>query len=509
MEHTFDEDYITDAPLFKTMEPLEPIHHDQRLRWDHRVNLIGEKVVDPVIHCCEKCTLPILIYGRMIPCKHVFCLDCAKKTEKSCARCEEPVQRVEQSALGTVFVCIYGGTKLGVSGCRRTYLSQRDLQAHVDHRHLKRGLQDHNKSHAHAHSHASVPAPPLQEYVTATPLTPHPVPMDIHRQMHPPAMPDPAMYQRPPPDPLRLPPPVLPTSHPPPPVQPHQLPPQGMPQTHVPPPALPVHRLPGMPPPLHTQPPLQQHTVPPSSRDSYATASIPVMASNRGNLISVPIQDERTEFRADYQTQPPPNYPHLTSVPPPVSFNPSQPPTHHPPPVHYPPTTMTPTHQPPPVSFAAPPPITHGPPPHYSAPQMSKPGLPPPVSHPPPLHTVPPPLQHLQPPHPSGPPGVPMSSAPITHHQRPGVPPPRMGPPVSQPHHGGPPPRYASPHQHYDDTPATPPYGQTGGQSPRLPWSGPPNRLPPPPHTPVSSAPPNLVPPQGRPGNEGPYKQYY
>lgn len=31
-----------------------------------QVNLIGEKVVDPLIHCCEKCSLPILIYGRMV-----------------------------------------------------------------------------------------------------------------------------------------------------------------------------------------------------------------------------------------------------------------------------------------------------------------------------------------------------------------------------------------------------------------------------------------------------------
>ena len=31
-----------------------------------QVNLIGEKVVDPLIHSCEKCSLPILIYGRMV-----------------------------------------------------------------------------------------------------------------------------------------------------------------------------------------------------------------------------------------------------------------------------------------------------------------------------------------------------------------------------------------------------------------------------------------------------------
>lgn len=108
-----------------------------RLSWDHKVELFGEKVIDPLIHCCEQCLLPILIYGRMIPCKHVYCLDCARKTSGVCLRCGDAVQRIEECALGTVFLCTYGGAKHGVSGCRRTYLSHRDLQAHVTHRHLK------------------------------------------------------------------------------------------------------------------------------------------------------------------------------------------------------------------------------------------------------------------------------------------------------------------------------------------------------------------------------------
>ncbi|XP_074645429.1 E3 ubiquitin-protein ligase CBLL2-like [Tubulanus polymorphus] len=112
-------------------------HSRQKLVWRHKVNLIGEKVVDPLIHSCDKCRLPILIYGRMIPCKHVFCLNCARKMGKKCMRCDDPVMRVEQSALGTVFICTWGGTsKHDLEGCRRTYLSQRDLQAHVNHRHL-------------------------------------------------------------------------------------------------------------------------------------------------------------------------------------------------------------------------------------------------------------------------------------------------------------------------------------------------------------------------------------
>uniref|UniRef100_A0A915JP11 RING-type domain-containing protein n=1 Tax=Romanomermis culicivorax TaxID=13658 RepID=A0A915JP11_ROMCU len=62
----------------------QPTHHGQKLNWNYTINLIGEKVPDPDIHCCEICDLPILIYGRMLPCKHVFCYDCASKAVKVC-----------------------------------------------------------------------------------------------------------------------------------------------------------------------------------------------------------------------------------------------------------------------------------------------------------------------------------------------------------------------------------------------------------------------------------------
>lgn len=125
-----------EAPTFTTITrgPPEPM---LRLKWDHKVSLIGEKVLNPMIHCCDQCEKPILIYGRMIPCKHVFCLRCARSEPiKICPRCKEKVVRVEQSGLGTVFMCTHGGSRYGNTGCRRTYLSQRDLQAHINHRHV-------------------------------------------------------------------------------------------------------------------------------------------------------------------------------------------------------------------------------------------------------------------------------------------------------------------------------------------------------------------------------------
>ncbi len=41
-------------------------------KWDHSVNLIGRPVKDPLLHLCEQCTLPVLIYGRMVPFYYLF-----------------------------------------------------------------------------------------------------------------------------------------------------------------------------------------------------------------------------------------------------------------------------------------------------------------------------------------------------------------------------------------------------------------------------------------------------
>jgi E3 ubiquitin-protein ligase Hakai len=127
-----------EAPSFTTMQRNIPQQVILRLNWDHKVNLIGEKVLNPMIYVCDQCSKPILIYGRMIPCKHVFCLTCARTeaVSKQCPRCKDKVLRVERTGLGTVFMCTHGGTRYGNSGCRRTYLSQRDLQAHINHRHV-------------------------------------------------------------------------------------------------------------------------------------------------------------------------------------------------------------------------------------------------------------------------------------------------------------------------------------------------------------------------------------
>ena len=110
-----------------------PLHENKPLSWSHRVNLLGEKASASIIHQCELCQKPILRYGRLIPCKHVFCFDCAGTLGQpaTCARCKDRIVRIEKNQFPSVFMCSH-------EKCRRTYLSQRDLHAHVVHRHTKK-----------------------------------------------------------------------------------------------------------------------------------------------------------------------------------------------------------------------------------------------------------------------------------------------------------------------------------------------------------------------------------
>ncbi|KAK9399379.1 E3 ubiquitin-protein ligase Hakai [Crotalus adamanteus] len=153
------------------------------LFWDFKLNLLGEKDDTPV-HFCDKCGLPIKMYGRMIPCKHVFCYECAllheKKGDKMCPGCNEPVQRIEQCLRGSLFMCSI------VQGCKRTYLSQRDLQAHINHRHMRAGkpvprppLEPHVSHEHYNQPHEDIRASPAE--MSMAPPPPRPVNQDTFR----------------------------------------------------------------------------------------------------------------------------------------------------------------------------------------------------------------------------------------------------------------------------------------------------------------------------------------
>jgi hypothetical protein len=130
-----EDDSILDEPnislSFNVGLTKVPLHSGKPLTWNHKVNLIGEKCPNPHIHLCDTCQMPILQYGRMIPCKHVFCHGCAVKDAILCKKCGDPVVRVEKAILGSVYKCHF-------ENCARTYLSSRDLQAHIQHRHMRK-----------------------------------------------------------------------------------------------------------------------------------------------------------------------------------------------------------------------------------------------------------------------------------------------------------------------------------------------------------------------------------
>nr|XP_015811372.2 E3 ubiquitin-protein ligase Hakai isoform X3 [Nothobranchius furzeri] len=327
----------------------------QPLFWDYKLHLIGERDEVP-IHFCDKCGLPIQLYGRMIPCKHVFCYDCAllheKKGEKMCPgltlyNCTDPVQRIEQSQRGSLYMCSV------VPGCKRTYLSQRDLQAHVNHRHMRA-----SKSSG--------------------------------RQ-----------------DPMHLPPPSEVSER-------FRVPPPHMPKNHV---HLPGPLQHGGHDPYSQPPPPSPHDgpPPPSALGPETFRISTVTTRKHSNLITVPIQDDSSSSREPHSSGPGPSQPphhhpvdypgqppvvshsHHMMAPPQHNFGPPPPP---PPPISHP---MQHPGQPsgaPHMVYnqAPPPPIT--PPPGHIIGQM-----PPYISHPPPG----PPPQH------SGPP----VNAPPPHHYNP------------------------------------------------------------------------------------------
>ncbi|XP_055552555.1 histone-lysine N-methyltransferase SETDB1 isoform X8 [Falco cherrug] len=75
---------------------LENTRVPGRALWDCN-NFLGERKALPVNYC-HHCGFPIRISGRLVPCQHIFCCDCAllhgQKGEKRCPSCKEPVQHV-------------------------------------------------------------------------------------------------------------------------------------------------------------------------------------------------------------------------------------------------------------------------------------------------------------------------------------------------------------------------------------------------------------------------------
>ncbi|XP_075930581.1 E3 ubiquitin-protein ligase Hakai-like isoform X1 [Petromyzon marinus] len=391
--------------------------HPKTIIWDCKINIFGKKDEIPV-HFCDKCGLPIKVYGRMIPCKHVFCFDCAslheQRGDKSCpgtvvsvytdpmasalparsprytARCVDQVQRIEQCLRGTVFLCNV------VSGCKRTYLSQRDLQAHINHRHVR---------------HTKPQQRPLEPPLAVGQMHPSVVSEEHHVVAPGPGVHD--HYQKPPNiahDESAPPPPDMPPH---PPIVPSSAAAAAAVAAAVASAAAAAAAAAAAPSPRC------------APQESYRITTI-TTARKHCNLITVPIQGQEggqghgppsgggggayaeVGRRVDYPAQAPPNGP---PPPPPPPPQPPRPPHHMhfvaPPsiPMSHPPAHMAYSQPPPPIVGQRPP-----------VPFMGQP--------PPPLHYTPPPPGPLTPPY-SQPPSVGLWGA---ARPPPPVPPPPRGP---------------------------------------------------------------------------------
>ncbi|KAJ0714739.1 putative transcription factor interactor and regulator LIM family [Helianthus annuus] len=91
------------------------------------VKTVGQKSSRPLgqrVHMCAQCDFPIAIYGRMIPCEHALCLDCAR-SGSTCFLCEERIQKIQTvKMMEGMFLC-------SAPLCLKSFLNKADFKAHV------------------------------------------------------------------------------------------------------------------------------------------------------------------------------------------------------------------------------------------------------------------------------------------------------------------------------------------------------------------------------------------
>ena len=74
----------------------------------------------PQVHICTKCDSPIAVYGMLLPCRHVFALECAHGMVPTCYLCFAKVEEVRK--------IVASETPLHLCGvCLRGYESQDEL----------------------------------------------------------------------------------------------------------------------------------------------------------------------------------------------------------------------------------------------------------------------------------------------------------------------------------------------------------------------------------------------
>ncbi|KAL5709270.1 RING-type E3 ubiquitin transferase [Ranunculus cassubicifolius] len=87
------------------------------------------------LHFCVRCDFPIAIYGRLSPCEHAFCLDCAR-SDSSCYLCDERIQKIQTiKMMEGIFIC-------AAPHCLKSFLKKSEFETHIHQRHAD--LLQHN-----------------------------------------------------------------------------------------------------------------------------------------------------------------------------------------------------------------------------------------------------------------------------------------------------------------------------------------------------------------------------
>ncbi|KAK1426972.1 hypothetical protein QVD17_15654 [Tagetes erecta] len=91
------------------------------------VKTVGRRSRRPLgerVHFCVQCDFPIAIYGRLVPCEHAFCLDCAR-SDSICYLCDDRIQKIQTiKMMEGIFIC-------AAPHCLKSFLKKSDFEAHV------------------------------------------------------------------------------------------------------------------------------------------------------------------------------------------------------------------------------------------------------------------------------------------------------------------------------------------------------------------------------------------
>lgn len=80
------------------------------------------------VHFCVRCDFPIAIYGRLSPCEHAFCLDCAR-SDSICYLCDERIQKIQTiKMMEGIFIC-------AAPHCLKSFLKKSEFESHIHESH--------------------------------------------------------------------------------------------------------------------------------------------------------------------------------------------------------------------------------------------------------------------------------------------------------------------------------------------------------------------------------------